>query len=261
MADEQPVSPKAAKARKKRMSRVNLTWLLPNLLTLSALMCGMYAIRLALVGRFEAAVFLVTIATIFDALDGRMARLFKSSSEFGAQLDSLSDMVAFGVVPALLLYLFALHDGGHIAWMACLFYTSCCALRLARFNSEIYDKPSWSANYFTGIPAPAAGLLVLWPLVGSFEFDWPFLSDTGFLIFWMVAIGMGAISTVPTFAGKGVSIPRPFALPALGLFAIVISGLIARPWETLMLLGVIYLAMIPVSFLRFQRLKSRKESS
>ena len=128
------------KSKRRLVSSVNFAWLLPNLLTLASLSCGMSAVRYALADRFEAAVLLVALAGIFDALDGRMARLLKSSSNFGAQLDSLSDMVVFGVVPALLLYLFALEDAGRIGWGACLFYAACCALRLARFNSNCMTR-------------------------------------------------------------------------------------------------------------------------
>ena len=242
--------------RRRRLSSVNFAWLLPNLLTLASLSCGMTAIKFALVDRFEAAVLLVALAGIFDALDGRMARLLKSSSNFGAQLDSLSDMVVFGVVPALLLYLFALEDAGRIAWGACIFYAACCALRLARFNSELHDTPTWAANYFTGIPSPAAAFLVLLPIIASFRMELDVLRDSLLLAIWLVVIGIGAISTIPTFAGKGIKIPRAFALPALGFFVLIVAMLFSRPWDVLIGLGVVYVALIPVSMVRFQRIKT-----
>ena len=242
--------------RKRLVSSVNFAWLLPNLLTIAALVCGMTAVRYALVDRFEAAVLLVALAGVFDALDGRMARLLKSSSNFGAQLDSLSDLVVFGVVPTLLMYLFALEEGGRIAWGACLFYTACCALRLARFNSELHDTPTWAANYFTGVPSPAAAFLALMPIVASFVYDISSWATIPVLATWMAVIGASAISTVPTFAGKGMKIPRPMALPALGFFALLLAALAARPWEVMLAIGVIYVALMPVSILRFSRLKS-----
>ena len=143
---------------------VGLAWMLPNLLTISALLCGMSAIRFAFQERWEAAVLMVAVAGVLDALDGRMARILKVSSNFGAQLDSLSDMVVFGVVPSIMLYLWVLEDGGRIAWTACMFYTACCGLRLARFNSELHETPKWAANYFVGVPSPAAAFLPLYRL-------------------------------------------------------------------------------------------------
>ncbi len=243
--------------RKRVVSSVSFVWLLPNLLTITALIFGLSAVRYALDDRFELAVVLVVVAGIFDALDGRMARLLKSSSNFGAQLDSLSDLVVFGVVPSLIIYLFAFEDAGRGAWAACLFYIICCALRLARFNSELHDTPTWAANYFTGVPSPSAAFLVLLPIIASFSVDiTPWVSNN-ILIGWMVIVGVLAISTIPTFAGKGVKIPRRMALPALGFFGLVIAGLVSSPWEMLLGICIIYIMLIPISILRFGRLKKR----
>lgn len=249
------------KGRKRIVSNVNFAWLLPNLLTLAALACGLSAVRYALVDKFEAAVLLVALAGIFDMLDGRMARMLKSSSNFGAQLDSLSDMVVFGVVPALLLYLFVLEEGGRVAWASCLFYSACCALRLARFNSELHDTPKWAANYFTGVPSPAAAALAILPMIASFRYDLPLLTDVTFVSAWIALVGASAISTIPTFAGKGVKLPRSMALPSLGLFALVIATLIARPWDVMLAVGLLYLAVIPVSIYRFAKLKAAAEKN
>jgi CDP-diacylglycerol--serine O-phosphatidyltransferase len=235
---------------------VNFGWLLPNLLTLSALAAGLTAIRFALVDRFEAAVLMVALASILDMLDGRMARILKSSSNFGAHMDSLSDMVVFGVVPAVMLYLFALEDGGRIAWGACLFYAACCALRLARFNSELDDPPTWAANYFVGVPTPAAAGLALMPMIASFSFDYAFLTEVTFISIWIVIVGIAALSTIPTFAGKGMKIPRSYALPALGAFALVIAGFIARPWEMMLGMGLLYIVLVPVAVIRFARVRA-----
>ncbi len=254
-------SKKSVSGQSKRSASVTFAWLFPNLLTISALACGMTAIRYALVDRFEAAVFLVVLAGVFDMLDGRVARILKSSSDFGAQLDSLSDMVVFGVVPAILLYLFALEDGGRIAWAACLFYSACCALRLARFNSELHDPPVWAANFFTGVPSPAAAALTLLPMIASFRYDFAFLTDITFLGAWIAVIGASAISTIPTFAGKGMKIPRSMALPSLGLFALIIAGFLARPWDMMLGLGLLYLLMIPVSMVTFAKVKAAAKQS
>ena len=239
------------KGRRRILRRISLSWMLPNLLTITALISGMTAIRFAFLEQWPVAVMLVGLAGVLDALDGRMARLLKASSDFGAHLDSLSDMVVFGVVPSVMLYLWLLQDGGPLAWIGCLYYTACCALRLARFNSELQDKPAWSANYFYGVPSPAAGFLALAPMVASFRFDWDVLSSVPFVTFWIAAVGTGAISTVPTFAGKTFHLPRAWALPALGLFALTLAAMVSRPWEVWILLTAIYVLSVPVSVVRF----------
>lgn len=242
--------------RSKQGRSVSLTWMLPNLLTIAAMLCGMSAIRFALLERWEAAVLMVALAGVLDALDGRMARLLKASSNFGAQLDSLSDMVVFGVVPSIMLYLWILEDGGRIAWVGCMYYTACCGLRLARFNSELHEKPTWSANYFVGIPSPAAAFLALLPMVADFRFDWPILSSWPAVALWLALVGTGAISTIPTFAGKKINFPRALALPALGIFALVLAALVSRPWEIWVGLALAYVLLIPISMLRFARIKA-----
>ena len=235
--------------------RINLAWMLPNLLTIAALISGMTAIRFALLEKWPVAVMLVGLAGVLDALDGRMARLLKASSDFGAHLDSLSDMVVFGVVPSLMLYLWLLQDGGRLAWVGCLYYTACCGLRLARFNSELHDKPAWATNYFFGIPSPAAGFLALAPMVASFRFDWGLLSSVPAVTLWLAAVGTGAISSIPTFAGKTFQIPRAWALPALGLFALMAAAMISRPWEIWVLISGIYILLVPVSVMRFHAVR------
>ena len=247
------------KERRHIVNNVTFAWLLPNLLTMTALACGMSAVRYALVDRFDAAVLLVGLAGIFDMLDGRVARILKTSSNFGAQLDSLSDMVVFGVVPALLVYLFILEEGGRIAWGCCLFYSACCALRLARFNSELHETPKWAANYFTGVPTPAAAVLAMLPIIASLQYDFYLLSDLTFIGGWIVFVGVCAISTIPTFAGKGMKLPRAMALPALAIFVLVVAGIIARPWDVMLGMGGLYLALIPVSIIKYSKLKAEKK--
>ena len=257
MASPRPESRKAERraGRGRVARRINLAWMLPNLLTIAALISGMTAIRFALLENWTVAVILVGLAGVLDALDGRMARLLKASSEFGAHLDSLSDMVVFGVVPSLMLYLWLLQDGGRLAWVGCLFYTACCGLRLARFNSELQEKPAWSTNYFVGVPSPAAGFLALAPMVASFRFEWDILSSVPLVTLWLAAVGTGAISPIPTFAGKKFQIPRAWALPALGLFALLAAAMISRPWEVWVLLSGIYILLIPVSVMRFAAIR------
>ena len=156
--------------QKKRFRSVSIFWLLPNMLTIAGFVSGLTALRFALDGRWAGVIVLIAVAAVFDALDGRTARRFKTQSAFGAALDSLSDLVVFGVVPALCLFVWALQDSGNMAWAATLFYAVSIALRLARFDSELPNPPDYAANYFTGIPAPAAGFLVLMPVVIDLEF-------------------------------------------------------------------------------------------
>ena len=156
--------------KKKRFRSVSIFWLLPNMLTIAGLVSGLTALRFALDGRWAGVIVLIAVAAVFDALDGRTARRLKTQSAFGAALDSLSDLVVFGVVPALCLFVWALQDSGNMAWAATLFYAVSIALRLARFDSELPNPPDYAANYFTGIPAPAAGFLVLMPVVIDLEF-------------------------------------------------------------------------------------------
>jgi CDP-diacylglycerol--serine O-phosphatidyltransferase len=247
---------------RRRLEDVSFIWLLPNLLTIASLVCGMTAIRYALDNRFEGAVLLVLLAAVLDGLDGRMARLLKSSSDFGAQLDSLSDLVVFGVVPAVVMYLFASHEHTRIIWMACLFYTICCALRLARFNSELHSPtPDWAANYFTGVPTPPAAILVMLPVMASFQFDVLAKMTTSVLAVWMAIIGVLAISTIPVFSGKKLKFSQMIALPALAIFALSLTAVIAWPWKTLIVIGFLYLLAIPISVVQFFRDKARKGNS
>ena len=151
--------------QKRRFRSVSIFWLLPNMLTIGGFVSGLTALRFALDGRWAGVIVLITVAAVFDALDGRTARRFKTQSAFGAALDSLSDLVVFGVVPALCLFTWALQESGNIAWVATLFFAVSIALRLARFDSELPNPADYAANYFTGIPAPAAGFLVLMPII------------------------------------------------------------------------------------------------
>jgi CDP-diacylglycerol--serine O-phosphatidyltransferase len=245
---------------KSDVKNIGTTWMLPNLLTISALLCGMSAVRFAFQDRWEAAVLMVAVAGAFDMLDGRMARILKVSSDFGAHLDTLSDMVVFGVVPSMILYLWVLDDGGRLAWTACMFYTVCNSLRLARFNSELHETPSWAANYFVGIPSPAAAFLALVPLVASFRLDWPMLQYWPVVASWLAFVGIGAISSVPTFAGKKTNLRRASVLPLMGFFAFVVAVFVSRPWETWVILAFAYLAIIPFSMFRFRNISRREES-
>ena len=247
--------------QKKRFRSVSIFWLLPNMLTIAGFVSGLTALRFALDGRWAGVIVLIAVAAVFDALDGRTARRFKTQSAFGAALDSLSDLVVFGVVPALCLFVWALQDSGNLAWAATLFYAVSIALRLARFDSELPNPPDCAANYFTGIPAPAAGFLVLMPVVIDLQFGLDVVRQATYVSVWLVLIGAGAVSTLPTFAGKKLKLPVDTVLPVLALVGLVGAAIVTEPWLTYLAVSMIYILSLPISALRFAREKSAQAPS
>ena len=202
--------------RRRPLSELSVNRMLPNVLTVLALCAGMTAIRFAISGDFPYAVFAIIVAGIFDGLDGRLARLLKSTSRFGAELDSLSDFISFGVAPAAVLYLWTMAALHSIGWAIVLFFAVCCALRLARFNTQLAaEPPPWAANFFSGAPAPAGAGLVMLPMFASFEWgDWitrsPYLNAV-----WITGIALLMVSTIPTVSLKRIRIPHDFVIPTL----------------------------------------------
>jgi CDP-diacylglycerol--serine O-phosphatidyltransferase len=230
--------------------------LIPNVLTLAALCSGLTSIRFGLLGEFRLAVIAIIVAAILDALDGRVARRLGVTSQFGAELDSLSDFLCFGVAPALVLYLASLKDGGALGWVATLMFPICSALRLARFNTGLLSDtppPVWTGSYFTGVPAPAGALLALIPLLISFEAEtaWPrHPIVTGAAL---IAVGGLMVSRLPTFSFKKGRVPRHLVLPALLAAALVMGVIASSPWIGLSLLGLVYLSLIPFSWRAYRR--------
>ena len=246
-------------ARDKKVIKrvISMGWLLPNLMTVAALSFGLTGLRFAFSGKWAEMLFMLVLAILFDTLDGRVARLLRSTSQFGAQLDSLSDSIVFGVVPAISLYLWGLQPANKIAWTATLFFCVCSVLRLARFNSELQEETDKSKMFFTGIPMPAAGFLVLLPMVLYLEFDYEFLRDWRLIASWMILIGLGSISIIPTYAGKTFILPRRFAVPLLSSFAIIAAGVFIKPWMVWTVLSIIYILHIPVAGLVYVRMKGK----
>ena len=237
--------------------------LIPNILTLAALCSGLSAIRFGLQGQMRLAVIAIIVAAIFDALDGRVARRLGVTSRFGAELDSLSDFLCFGVAPALVLYLASLTHAGALGWVVTLMFPICSALRLARFNTALeadVPPPAWTGSFFTGVPAPAGALLALMPLMVSFEIEaaWPRHAVVVGLV--LVAVGGLMVSRLPTFSFKKGRIPRHLVLPALLAAALVMGVLASAPWIALSLIGLGYLCLIPFSIAshRRQTLQDRK---
>ena len=247
--------------QKRRFRSVSIFWLLPNMLTIGGFVSGLTALRFALDGRWAGVIVLITVAAVFDALDGRTARRFKTQSAFGAALDSLSDLVVFGVVPALCLFTWALQDSGNVAWVATLFFAVSIALRLARFDSELPNPSDYAANYFAGIPAPAAGFLVLMPIVIDLEFGLEVVRQASYVSIWLVLIGAGAVSTLPSFAGKKLKLPVNTVLPVLALVGLLGAVIVTEPWLTYLAVATVYIVSLPIAAIRFTREKSAQNSS
>ncbi|MGJ0535667.1 CDP-diacylglycerol--serine O-phosphatidyltransferase [Methylocystis sp.] len=245
--------------RRLRFRNIPLRIVLPNLVTLLALCMGLTAIRYGIEGRFETAVTAVMAAAVLDGLDGRLARAIKGTSRFGAELDSLSDFVDFGVAPGLLLYLWTLHEIKGLGWFAVLVFAIAGALRLARFNVTMDDptKPAWHAEFFVGMPAPAGAVTVLLPLYLHFSvLELPASKAmTPFYIVYVLGIAFLMASRIPHFSGKRIGrIPRDLVIPVL--FGVGVTALLLAiyPMELLAVLSVAFLAAIPFSVRRYNRL-------
>lgn len=239
-----------------RFSGQSFNKMIPNLITVLALCFGLSGLRFALIGRWEMAVTMVVLAAVFDALDGRMARLLRAQSKFGAELDSLSDFVSFGVVPGVMVYVWTLQAFAGFGWMVALFYATCCMLRLARFNVRLDDeeKPAFTYNYFTGVPAPAGAGLALLPMMLDFQTGFAIRETPEFMAIWMVAVGLLMVSQVPTFSFKRMKVPQRMVLPTLIAAGLVIAGVVSAPWFMLALVITAYLFSIPLSVVAYRRL-------
>jgi CDP-diacylglycerol--serine O-phosphatidyltransferase len=237
--------------------------MIPNAVTALALCFGLTGVSLAIGGQWEKALGAIILAGVLDGLDGRIARLLRAQSKFGAELDSLSDNIAFGTAPALILFLWSLKAEPRFGWLAALALAVCCALRLARFNARLdaAEQPHKSAGFNTGVPAPAgAGLafipMYLWLISGDDRFrDWPGVMA------WTLFIAMLMISSLPTYSWASIRIRPAWRLFALAGIAIFGAALIRAPWPTLLVLALFYLLMIPVAFGSYQRVKRRRANA
>ena len=249
--------------RRRRLPGITINRLIPNALTLLGLCAGMTAIRLAFLERWELAVAAVLVAMLADALDGRIARLMGATSEFGAQLDSLADVINFGVTPALIIYLWTLSDLGGFGWALVLVFSMACALRLARFNVALgADKPApWTDRFFTGVPAPAGAGLALLPMVVSFELGETVMGSPVLNGLMLAAVAALMVSKVPTFSAKRLRLRQSYvglALVGVGAFA---AFLVSTPWVTLSLVGLGYLISIPFAARSHRRLSAAQSVS
>lgn len=246
--------------RRHRLRDHSINRLIPNMLTLCALFAGLTSIRFALLERWDFAVLAILIAAIFDALDGRIARLLDSTSKFGAELDSLSDFVSFGVAPAVVMFLWSTQEVKGVGWALVLAFSACMALRLARFNTKLDndDLPAWHSRFFTGVPAPAAAGLVLIPLIAWLEYGAAFLRAPAFVGLVVVGVAALAVSRLPTFSFKRVRITQKLVLPTMTVVAIYASLLVSLPWATLFFTLVTYLCTIPIAYRSHRRLQAQR---
>ena len=228
-------------------------YLLPNILTLGGVCLGISSIKFSIDGNYSLAVTLILFAAILDALDGRIARLIKGTSEFGKELDSLTDFVSFGIAPVFVLYFWELSNYGKLGWAITLIYSVCCVLRLARFNlTKVDENQEWKKNFFEGIPSPAGGLLILMPLI----YDLTDL-NIGFNIkiltpYLTIAIAILLVSKIPTLALKKISISPKTTVFLLLSIGIIIIALLFYTLKTLLVFGIIYLLSIPVSIIIYK---------
>ncbi len=230
--------------------------MLPNLVTLLALCAGLTAIRMGVEGRFELAVGAIVFAAILDGIDGRVARLLKSQSDFGSQLDSLADFVNFGVAPAIVLYFWRLDQLGSLGWIVALVFAICGALRLARFNAALSGEPppAWQGDFFVGIPAPAGALTVLLPL-SLYQVGVPVPPQAAILVaVYTLAIGLLMVSRLPTLSGKriGSAIPREAVFPVLLFSVFAVALLVSYTFWVLSIGALLYLAHLPFAVRRHE---------
>lgn len=239
---------------------LTLRALVPNAITAAALCVGLTGIRFGIAGEYEKAVVAVILAGVLDGIDGRIARLLKAQSRFGAELDSLADSISFGVAPALIIYLWTLQSLPRLGWFAALAFAICCVLRLARFNARIDlpDEPHKSAGFLTGVPAPVgAGLallpMFLWIASGENEaFAEPVLIGG-----WLVLIAFLMISSIPTLSWSRLRPRKRIRLEVIALTGLVVAALLTEPWLTLVTISVAYLLLLPVGIVTYYRVRRR----
>jgi CDP-diacylglycerol--serine O-phosphatidyltransferase len=239
----------------------NARMILPNMLTLIGVCIGLTSIRFALSGEFHLAIIAIIFAALIDGLDGRIARLIKGTSRVGKELDSLTDMISFGVAPAFIMYFWKLNTFGRFGWLLCLIYVICVALRLARFNINSDQEPSWRDNFFQGVPSPAGGILVLTPLIISLSgFDYIELNYKVLVPLFFIGTSLLLISKFPTYSFKKIVIPRKATIFLLFGIVLFFGLLLIYTFNVIAISSLIYLSLIPISFFHYQKLKKIHEN-
>ena len=253
---EQPKNNLKIVADKKRARMI-----LPNMLTLIGVCIGLTSIRFALDGRFEIAIIAILFAALIDGLDGRIARLIKGTSKVGKELDSLTDMISFGVAPAFIMYFWKLNTLGRFGWLLCLIYVICVALRLARFNINSNQEPSWRDNFFEGVPSPAGGILVLTPLIFSMtNFEFIQINYDIIVPIFFVITSFLLISKFPTYSFKKIVIQRKATIFLLFGIVLFFGLLLIYTFNVITISALIYLTLIPLSYIHYQKLKKQNQN-
>ena len=239
----------------------NARMLLPNMLTLIGVCIGLTSIRFALSGEFHLAIIAIIFAALIDGLDGRIARLIKGTSKVGKELDSLTDMISFGVAPAFIMYFWKLNTLGRFGWLLCLIYVICVALRLARFNISSNQEPSWKDNFFEGVPSPAGGILVLTPLIIILTgFNYIELNFYIITPIFFIATSFLLISKFPSYSFKKIVIQRKATIFLLFSIILFFGLLLIYTFEVIAISSIIYLAILPISFFHYQKMKKIHEN-
>ena len=244
----------------KLVSKKNSKSLLPNALTIFGLCLGLSSIKFALDENYTMSIIAIGFAAILDTLDGRVARLIKGTSKVGKELDSLTDVISFGVAPGFIMYFWSLNEYGKFGWMLVLIYTVCCALRLARFNLTVVNEfETWKINYFEGVPSPAAAGLVLLPLIFNLSELFNYQNNLLISSFAILFTSVMMVSKIPTYSLKRIIIPRNLTIFLLLGIGIYVSLLIFYTFKTLFFTGLIYIILIPISYFHYR--KNNKVSS
>jgi len=232
--------------------------ILPNILTLIGVCIGLSSIKFALDSKYEIAVIAIIFAALIDGLDGRIARLIKGTSKVGKELDSLTDVISFGVAPAFIMYFWSLNNLGKFGWLLCLIYVVCVALRLARFNVHSNEEASWKDNFFEGVPSPAGGILVLMPLIYSLS-ELKFLNiNYNFIVpVFFILVSLLLISKVPTYSLKKIVVPRTMTIFLLFGIVLFFGLLLIYTFNVMVISGLVYLCLIPISFIHYIKLNKK----
>jgi CDP-diacylglycerol--serine O-phosphatidyltransferase len=232
----------------------------PNAITAAALCSGLTGVRFAIVGDWEKSLFAIVLAGMLDGIDGRIARLLKAQSRFGAELDSLADSLSFGMAPALVLFLWSLQELPRFGWFASLAFAICCALRLARFNARIDedDQPHKSAGFLTGVPAPVGAGLAFLPMYLWIATDEPLVREPWLVAAWVAAMAFLMISNIATLSWKSIRPSRSIRLEAIALVGLVFAALLTEPWWTLAAICLVYLALMPLGIANYAKVKRQR---
>ena len=232
--------------------------ILPNIFTLVGVCIGLSSIKFAFDEKFTLSIIAIIVAAIIDGLDGRIARLIQGTSKVGKELDSLTDVISFGVAPAFIMYFWKLNELGRVGWLICLIYVVCVALRLARFNVNSGQEPSWKDNFFEGVPSPAGGVLVLMPLIYSLsDIQILNINYNFFVPILFITISILLISKFPTYALKKISVPRSMTIFLLLAVVLYFGLLLLYTFNAIVISGLIYFIMIPISFMHYNNMKKQ----